>query len=104
MTSSPAMDAAASLIAELIGHGVRDLVLSPGSRSQALALAAVRAANDGHLRLHVRIDERVAGFTALGLSGALPNPVAEWTLARIESSYLDPSRCPGCVRHMEERA
>lgn len=43
-------------------------------------------------------------FTALQLSGALPNPVAEWTLSRIESSYLDPSRCPGCVRRMEERA
>ncbi|MGK3950142.1 2-succinyl-5-enolpyruvyl-6-hydroxy-3-cyclohexene-1-carboxylic-acid synthase [Microbacterium sp. K2] len=70
------MDAAASLIADLIGHGVRDLVLSPGSRSQALALAAVHAANQGHLRLHVRIDERVAGFTALGLSRETGVPTA----------------------------
>ncbi|KQR37648.1 2-succinyl-5-enolpyruvyl-6-hydroxy-3-cyclohexene-1-carboxylic-acid synthase [Microbacterium sp. Leaf159] len=71
------MDAAASLIADLIAHGVRDLVLSPGSRSQALALAAVHAANQGHLRVHVRIDERVAGFTALGLSRetGVPTPV-----------------------------
>nr|WP_314427877.1 2-succinyl-5-enolpyruvyl-6-hydroxy-3-cyclohexene-1-carboxylic-acid synthase [uncultured Microbacterium sp.] len=76
MTSSPAMDAAASLIADLIGHGVRDLVLSPGSRSQALALAAVRAAGRGHLRVHVRIDERVAGFTALGLSRETGVPAA----------------------------
>lgn len=76
MTSSPATDAAASLIADLIGHGVRDLVLSPGSRSQALALAAVHAANQGQLRLHVRIDERVAGFTALGLSRETGVPAA----------------------------
>lgn len=76
MTPSPATDAAASLIADLIGHGVRDLVLSPGSRSQALALAAVHAANQGHLRLHVRIDERVAGFTALGLSRETGVPAA----------------------------
>lgn len=76
MTASPATDAAASLIADLIGHGVRDLVLSPGSRSQALALAAVHAANQGHLRLHVRIDERVAGFTALGLSRETGVPAA----------------------------
>ncbi|MEV7608343.1 2-succinyl-5-enolpyruvyl-6-hydroxy-3-cyclohexene-1-carboxylic-acid synthase [Microbacterium sp. NPDC089320] len=76
MTTSPATDAAASLIADLIGHGVRDLVLSPGSRSQALALAAVHAANQGHLRLHVRIDERVAGFTALGLSRETGVPAA----------------------------
>ncbi|WP_372967475.1 2-succinyl-5-enolpyruvyl-6-hydroxy-3-cyclohexene-1-carboxylic-acid synthase [Microbacterium sp.] len=76
MTASPATDAAASLIADLIGHGVRDLVLSPGSRSQALALAAVHAANEGALRLHVRIDERVAGFTALGLSRETGVPAA----------------------------
>jgi len=47
---------------------VTDLVLSPGSRSQALALAAAALARAGHLHLHVRIDERVAGFTALGLA------------------------------------
>lgn len=76
MTSSPATDAAASLIAELVAHGVRDLVLSPGSRSQSLALAAVHAAGEGHLRVHVRIDERVAGFTALGLSRESGVPAA----------------------------
>lgn len=70
------MDAAASLIAELVGHGVRDIVLSPGSRSQALALAAIRAADDGALRVHVRIDERVAGFTALGLARETGVPAA----------------------------
>lgn len=76
MTSSPASDAAASLIAELIAHGVRDLVLSPGSRSQALALAAVRRADEGLLRVHVRIDERVAGFTALGIARETGLPAA----------------------------
>lgn len=70
------MDAAASLIADLVAHGVRDIVLSPGSRSQALALAAVRAADDGHVRVHVRIDERVAGFTALGIARETGVPAA----------------------------
>lgn len=70
------MDAAVSLIAELVAHGVRDIVVSPGSRSQALALAAVRAADDGHVRVHVRIDERVAGFTALGLARETGVPAA----------------------------
>lgn len=70
------MDAAASLIAELVVHGVREIVLSPGSRSQALALAAVRAAEHGTIRVHVRIDERVAGFTALGLSRESGVPAA----------------------------
>ncbi len=76
MTSSPAMDAAASLIADLVAQGVRDIVVSPGSRSQALALAAVRAADDGHVRVHVRIDERVAGFTALGIARETRVPAA----------------------------
>jgi 2-succinyl-5-enolpyruvyl-6-hydroxy-3-cyclohexene-1-carboxylate synthase len=76
VTASPATDAAASLIADLIAHGVRDLVLSPGSRSQALALAAVHFHGRGLLRVHVRIDERVAGFTALGLSRETGAPTA----------------------------
>src|SRR5215210_8495222 len=41
-------------------------------------------------------------FTALHLAGALPNPVAEWTLARLgEATYPDPARCPGCVEQLE---
>lgn len=74
--ASPATDAAASLLADLVAHGVRDVVLSPGSRSQALALAAVRLADTGDLRVHVRIDERVAGFTALGLARETGVPAA----------------------------
>ncbi|UUE22421.1 2-succinyl-5-enolpyruvyl-6-hydroxy-3-cyclohexene-1-carboxylic-acid synthase [Microbacterium sp. J1-1] len=70
------MDAAASLLADLVAHGVRDVVVSPGSRSQALALAAVRLADEGHLRVHVRIDERVAGFTALGIARETQVPAA----------------------------
>ncbi|MGW8483241.1 2-succinyl-5-enolpyruvyl-6-hydroxy-3-cyclohexene-1-carboxylic-acid synthase [Microbacterium sp. NPDC055903] len=74
MSASPATDAAATLLAALIEHGVQDVVLSPGSRSQALALAASGYAAQGALRLHVRIDERVAGFTALGLGRELGAP------------------------------
>jgi len=65
-----------ALLAALVRHGVTDLVLSPGSRSQALALAAAALARAGHLQLHVRIDERVAGFTALGLAVETGRPVA----------------------------
>ncbi|MEV7632177.1 2-succinyl-5-enolpyruvyl-6-hydroxy-3-cyclohexene-1-carboxylic-acid synthase [Microbacterium sp. NPDC089318] len=76
MSRSPASDAAAELLVDLVAHGVRDLVLSPGSRSQALALAATALARTGALRVHVRIDERVAGFTALGLARESGAPVA----------------------------
>jgi len=75
--ASPAQRAATALVVGLIRHGVRDVVLSPGSRSQALALAVAAAARAGAIELHVRVDERVAGFTALGLAAesGLPVPV-----------------------------
>ncbi|TFC02438.1 2-succinyl-5-enolpyruvyl-6-hydroxy-3-cyclohexene-1-carboxylic-acid synthase [Cryobacterium adonitolivorans] len=66
--SSPATDFSVALLAEFVSLGVRDIVLSPGSRSQALALAAAEFERLGLLRLHVRIDERGAGFLALGLA------------------------------------
>ena len=57
----------ATIVAALVACGVRDVVLSPGSRNAALSLALHDADARGELRLHVRIDERVAAFTALGL-------------------------------------
>jgi 2-succinyl-5-enolpyruvyl-6-hydroxy-3-cyclohexene-1-carboxylate synthase len=67
VVASPATDAAAALLGALVDLGIRHIVLSPGSRSQALALVAAELEARGAVRLHVRIDERVAGFTALGL-------------------------------------
>lgn len=64
---APATDAAAALLTRLVERGLRHIVVSPGSRSQALALVAAELEARGLVRLHVRIDERVAGFTALGI-------------------------------------
>ena len=64
---SPATDACAAMLSELIALGVRHVVLSPGSRSQALALLAAELERRGDIQLHVRIDERVAAFMALGI-------------------------------------
>ena len=64
---SPATDAAAALLGALVEQGVRHVVLSPGSRSQSIALVAAELERRGALSLHVRIDERVAAFTALGI-------------------------------------
>lgn len=68
---------ATSIIAELIQGGVRDIVVCPGSRSQALALAAAEAERRGLARLHVRVDERSAAFFALGIGRetGVPAPV-----------------------------
>ena len=74
--SSPASTFAAALLDGLVHHGVTDIVVSPGSRSQALALAAAARERSGVVSVHVRIDERVAGFTALGLAVESGRPVA----------------------------
>ena len=73
---APATDAAAALLGRLVESGVQHIVLSPGSRSQALALVAAELEARGLVRLHVRIDERVAGFTALGLGRETGVPAA----------------------------
>ncbi len=60
--------AARAVVRGLAAQGVRDVVLCPGSRSAPLAYALLAAHEAGWLRLHVRIDERAAGFLALGLT------------------------------------
>jgi 2-succinyl-5-enolpyruvyl-6-hydroxy-3-cyclohexene-1-carboxylate synthase len=62
---------------ELVRCGLREAVLSPGSRSTPLALALFDRSCAGDAaapRLHVRIDERSAGFLALGLGKAGRRP------------------------------
>ena len=63
-----ATELARSVVAALAASGVREVVLAPGSRNAPLAFAAYDAAHAGLLRLHTRIDERTAGFLALGLT------------------------------------
>lgn len=59
--------------AELVACGVTDVVVSPGSRSTPLAVAA---RNQEGLRVTVLLDERVAGFCALGMAKSSGRPVA----------------------------
>lgn len=53
-------------------QGIRHVVISPGSRSAALTLAFAR---HGGFRAHVCIDERSAGFIALGMAQQIDSPV-----------------------------
>lgn len=74
MTAHPSAAFARALIAALAELGVEDYVLSPGSRSGPLAHALAEAASAHpplgapRVSLHVRIDERTAGFLALGIA------------------------------------
>lgn len=87
----PSVIAAASLLSELITAGMRHIVLSPGSRSAPLAYAAAAADADGLIRLHVRFDERSAGFLALGLAQGTREPIAIITTSGTAVANLHPS-------------
>ncbi|MDH3005622.1 2-succinyl-5-enolpyruvyl-6-hydroxy-3-cyclohexene-1-carboxylic-acid synthase [Gordonia alkanivorans] len=63
------------IVDEMIRGGVREAVLCPGSRNAPLAFALHAADATGRLRLHVRIDERSAGYLALGLAVSSKEPV-----------------------------
>ncbi len=85
---NPATAFARVLVDELVRGGVTDAVLSPGSRSAPLALALAAAERDGRLALHVRIDERTAGFLALGLARASGRPVPVLTTSGTAAAHL----------------
>jgi len=72
---NPSTTQARVVVDELIRGGVRDVVLCPGSRNAPLAFALQDADRAGRVRLHVRIDERTAGYLAIGLAIAAGAPV-----------------------------
>ncbi|MDU0288517.1 2-succinyl-5-enolpyruvyl-6-hydroxy-3-cyclohexene-1-carboxylic-acid synthase [Saccharothrix longispora] len=73
---NPSTAQARVLVDELIRNDVRHVVLSPGSRNAPLSFALHEAAVAGRITLHVRVDERTAGFLALGLARGDGRPVA----------------------------
>jgi 2-succinyl-5-enolpyruvyl-6-hydroxy-3-cyclohexene-1-carboxylate synthase len=72
---NPSTAQARVVVDELIRGGVREVVLCPGSRNAPLAFALRDADAAGRVRLHVRIDERTAGYLAIGLAVAGQAPV-----------------------------
>jgi 2-succinyl-5-enolpyruvyl-6-hydroxy-3-cyclohexene-1-carboxylate synthase len=78
----------ATLVDELVAGGVRRAVVSPGSRSTPVALAL-----DNHpgLAVTVRLDERSAGFIALGMALAGRSPVVVATTSGTAAAELVPA-------------
>ena len=88
---NPATTSARTVVDELVACGVTDAVLCPGSRNAPLAFALHAADAAGRLRLHVRIDERTAGFLALGLALASGRPVPVATTSGTAAANLLPA-------------
>jgi 2-succinyl-5-enolpyruvyl-6-hydroxy-3-cyclohexene-1-carboxylate synthase len=88
---NPSTAHAQVIVDELVCCGVTDAVLCPGSRSAPLAFALHAADAAGRLRLHVRIDERTAGFLALGLALRSGRPVPVVTTSGTAVANLHPA-------------
>ncbi|MDX6679554.1 MAG: 2-succinyl-5-enolpyruvyl-6-hydroxy-3-cyclohexene-carboxylate synthase [Solirubrobacteraceae bacterium] len=73
---------------ELARCGVREACTSPGSRCSPIVLALVR---DGRLRCHSHIDERCAGFFAVGAAKASNLPVAITCTSGTAAANLAPA-------------
>lgn len=81
---------ASAFVEELARCGLRRAVVSPGSRSTPLAVALWRQPK---IEVSVVVDERSAGFLALGAAQASRSPVAVLCTSGTAAANLHPAVC-----------
>ena len=81
---------ASAFVEELARGGLRHAVVSPGSRSTPLALALWR---EPAIEVTVIVDERSAGFFALGAAQASGEPVALLCTSGTAAANFHPAVC-----------
>ena len=89
---------ARAVVQELVRAGVSHAVVAPGSRSAPLALACAEAA--AALRLFSVIDERTAGFFALGLALESGRPCAVVVTSGTAGAHLLPAVMEAWAAHV----
>ena len=92
MTEPAAADVQAAFCAVLVDEwaraGVADALVAPGSRSTPLVMALDR---DPRVRVHVVLDERSAGFVALGMGMGSGRPAVVVTTSGTAAVELHPA-------------
>lgn len=68
MANPKSVQGAELLINRFLAAGIKNFVISPGSRNGAVSLALAAANDEKLINLAVRIDERSAAFVALGMA------------------------------------
>ena len=76
------------IIEELIRHGVKHFIISPGSRSTPLVVAA---AENPKAEITIYYDERSAGFHALGIAKGSESPACVITTSGTAVANLTPA-------------
>jgi 2-succinyl-5-enolpyruvyl-6-hydroxy-3-cyclohexene-1-carboxylate synthase len=87
-TSDTQAGFAATLVDEWARAGLSHAVVCPGSRSTPMALAL---ADHPAVQVHVRLDERSAAFTALGIGLAAGRPAVVLTTSGSATAELHPA-------------
>lgn len=84
-------------LALLLHHGVRDIVLCPGSRDAGIVHSVCQIPE---FRTHTATDERCAGFMAIGMADATDRAVAVVVTSGSALANLHPAACEAYYRQV----
>ncbi|MFT8836963.1 2-succinyl-5-enolpyruvyl-6-hydroxy-3-cyclohexene-1-carboxylic-acid synthase [Liquorilactobacillus satsumensis] len=101
MSSNQAITQQVNTILEALRYqGITTAVLAPGSRSTPVALLLAQLEHQGRLDLYVDVDERSAGFFALGIVKQTKRPVLLVCTSGTAAANFYPAVCEAKSAHL----